>query len=54
MNFEFQAKVFMVGAGALGCEFLKNFALCGVGTQGDGRVVRVCLRYLFLQKNKPI
>ena len=41
----------MVGAGALGCEFLKNFALCGVGTQGDGRVVRVCLRYYKLKFN---
>ena len=29
-------KVFLVGAGALGCEFLKNFAMMGIstGTQG--------------------
>jgi ubiquitin-activating enzyme E1 len=26
------AKVFMVGAGAIGCELLKNFAMLGVGT----------------------
>jgi len=29
---------FVVGCGALGCEFLKNFALLGVATQGDGVV----------------
>jgi ubiquitin-activating enzyme E1 len=28
-------KVFLVGAGALGCEFLKNFAMMGVGCSGD-------------------
>lgn len=27
-------KVFLVGAGALGCEFLKNFAMMGVATGG--------------------
>lgn len=26
------SKVFMVGAGAIGCELLKNFAMLGVGT----------------------
>eukprot|EP01138_Halocafeteria_seosinensis_P000609 gb/GECG01000624.1/.p1 GENE.gb/GECG01000624.1/~~gb/GECG01000624.1/.p1 ORF type:complete len:1091 (+),score=162.54 gb/GECG01000624.1/:1-3273(+) len=31
-------RVFIVGAGALGCEFLKNFALMGVGTQGSGKI----------------
>lgn len=32
------SKVFMIGAGALGCELLKNFALMGVacGENGDG------------------
>jgi len=25
-------KLFMVGAGAIGCELLKNFAMMGVGT----------------------
>ena len=30
-------KVFLVGAGALGCEFLKSFALMGVGC-GAGKV----------------
>ncbi len=29
-------KLFLVGAGALGCEFLKNFALMGVACGGDG------------------
>ncbi len=32
------ARVFLVGAGALGCEFLKNFALMGVGTGETGEV----------------
>ncbi|KAK9812201.1 hypothetical protein WJX73_003893 [Symbiochloris irregularis] len=31
-------KLFLVGAGALGCEFLKNFALMGVGCNAGGRV----------------
>lgn len=29
-------KVFMVGAGALGCEFLKNFAMMGISTSDAG------------------
>ena len=32
------SKVFMIGAGALGCEFLKNFALMGVSA-GSGHIV---------------
>jgi ubiquitin-activating enzyme E1 len=32
-------RVFLVGAGALGCEMLKNFALMGVGCGASGRVV---------------
>ncbi len=40
---ELQAKLqvlnlFLVGAGALGCEFVKNFACMGVATDADGRV----------------
>lgn len=31
-------KLFLVGAGALGCEFLKNFALMGVGCNSGGCV----------------
>jgi ubiquitin-activating enzyme E1 len=29
-------RYFLVGAGAIGCEMLKNFAMMGVGTQGRG------------------
>jgi len=32
------SKLFLVGAGALGCEFLKFFALTGLGSVGDGKV----------------
>lgn len=40
---EFQKKLlglnyFLVGSGALGCEFLKNFALMGVGAGEGGSV----------------
>ena len=31
-------KVFLVGAGALGCEFIKNFAMMGLGTAQKGHV----------------
>ncbi|KAG0458597.1 hypothetical protein HPP92_023754 [Vanilla planifolia] len=33
-----EAKAFMVGAGALGCEFLKNLALMGVSCSGNGKL----------------
>ena len=33
-----QLRVFLVGAGALGCEFLKNFAMMGVSTSSGGQV----------------
>eukprot|EP00800_Vazella_pourtalesii_P005129 TRINITY_DN1595_c0_g1_i1.p1 TRINITY_DN1595_c0_g1~~TRINITY_DN1595_c0_g1_i1.p1 ORF type:complete len:700 (-),score=170.32 TRINITY_DN1595_c0_g1_i1:520-2619(-) len=41
---EFQQKIsnqgnFVVGAGALGCEFLKNFAMMGLGCGQNGRIV---------------
>lgn len=29
-------KLFLVGAGALGCEFLKNMAMMGIATGPDG------------------
>ena len=29
----------MVGAGAIGCELLKNLAMLGVGTQLDGEII---------------
>jgi len=33
-----KVNLFMVGAGALGCEFIKAFALMGVGCEASGRV----------------
>ena len=30
-----EAKVFMVGCGAIGCELLKNFAMLGLSTKGQ-------------------
>lgn len=30
--------LFLVGAGALGCEFMKAFALMGVGCSSDGKI----------------
>ena len=32
------AKVFMIGAGAIGCELLKNFAMLGLGTGEEGQI----------------
>ncbi|KAK9154014.1 hypothetical protein Sjap_001494 [Stephania japonica] len=34
-----EAKVFIVGSGALGCEFLKNLALMGVSCSSSGKLV---------------
>ena len=31
-------KIFMIGAGALGCEYLKQFALMGVASENDGKL----------------
>jgi len=32
--------IFLVGAGAIGCELLKNYAMLGVGTsKGKGKVI---------------
>lgn len=31
-------KYFMIGAGAIGCEILKNWAMMGVATNGDGQI----------------
>lgn len=33
-----EARVFVVGAGAVGCELLKNYAMLGVGTAKGGRI----------------
>ena len=33
-----EQRVFLVGAGALGCEYLKSFAQAGVGTLGKGKI----------------
>jgi len=29
----------MIGAGAIGCELLKNYAMLGVGTGAEGNIV---------------
>jgi ubiquitin-activating enzyme E1 len=34
-------KLFLVGAGALGCEFLKNFAMMGIGCGSERGLVTV-------------
>lgn len=31
-------KLFMIGAGAIGCELLKNYAMIGLGTGADGMI----------------
>ena len=33
-----KSNIFMIGAGALGCEFLKNFALMGISTKDNKKV----------------
>ncbi|KTA96506.1 Ubiquitin-activating enzyme E1 1 [Nakaseomyces glabratus] len=33
------SKVFLVGSGAIGCEMLKNWALMGLGSGPDGRII---------------
>lgn len=33
-----QLRTFLVGAGALGCEFIKNFAMMGVATDNAGLI----------------
>ena len=32
-------KLFMIGAGAIGCELLKNYALLGIGAGEKGRII---------------
>lgn len=34
-----ESKIFMIGAGAIGCELLKNFAMIGLGTGSEGKIV---------------
>jgi molybdopterin/thiamine biosynthesis adenylyltransferase len=34
-----KAKIFMVGAGAIGCELLKNYAMLGIGSAAPGSIV---------------
>ncbi|XP_054883482.1 ubiquitin-like modifier-activating enzyme 1 [Poeciliopsis prolifica] len=48
---EFQQKLlkqkyFMVGAGAIGCELLKNFALIGLGAGEEGRITVTDMDYI--------
>jgi len=33
-----ESNIFMIGAGALGCEFLKNFALMGMSTKEGKKI----------------
>ena len=33
-----QLRIFLVGAGALGCEFINNFAMMGVATDNAGLI----------------
>ncbi|KAI9183343.1 E1 ubiquitin-activating protein [Blastocladiella emersonii ATCC 22665] len=33
-----ESRKFLVGSGAIGCEMLKNWAMMGVGTSGDGQI----------------
>ena len=39
-----EMRTFMVGCGALGCEFLKNFALIGLACGESGEVVSAAVR----------
>jgi len=32
-------KLFMIGAGAIGCELLKNYAMLGIGSGEEGRIM---------------
>ena len=62
MGKEFQAKlanqrIFLVGCGALGCEYLKGLALMGAGTGKSGKIVvsiasasRCIARVIFFMK----
>jgi molybdopterin/thiamine biosynthesis adenylyltransferase len=34
-----KCKLFMVGAGAIGCELLKNYSMLGIGTGTEGHII---------------
>jgi molybdopterin/thiamine biosynthesis adenylyltransferase len=34
-----KCKLFMVGAGAIGCELLKNYSMLGIGTGKEGHII---------------
>ena len=34
-----ECKLFMVGAGAIGCELLKNYAMLGIGAGDNGHII---------------
>jgi len=34
-----KTKLFMIGAGAIGCELLKNYAMIGLGSKDDGHII---------------
>ena len=55
-------RLFIVGSGAIGCEYLKNFAMMGIGTSESGRIIitdmdtieKSNLNRQFLFRNKDI
>ena len=34
-----KCKLFIIGAGAIGCELLKNYAMLGLGSGQDGHII---------------
>lgn len=49
-----ELKYFLIGAGAIGCEMLKNWALMGVATQGKGQVCVCVGRLTRVQMFSPV
>ena len=47
LNIKLAYVFFQVGCGAIGCEMLKNYALLGTGTKGNGQVGKK-IRYKYI------